>query len=646
MMDATVQPVVRALSGREEQRQTRAPFGITLWLLVSALMSSGGWVLSALHQLNVQGYAVYLLFTAAVLILWEKSRGFADLKAPRLHRLVRRFKRPLPLGFLVLAIMALTGGMLYPPTNYDALAYRIPRVLHWLAHGQWHWVNTDFPRLNDRACGAEWLTAPLIAFTGSVRWFFLPNIISYLLLPGLLFSVFTRFGIRRKVAWHWMWIAATAYGFVTQAGSIGNDLLGAVYVLAAFDFALRLRQSKRWEDFAFFAIAVALMTGSKASNFPLLLPLFLIVCPNWRVPLAKPMKTINVVALAGLASFLPTAVLNLKYCGDWTGMRLEGPMINPALQLVSNTGIWMIQNLFPPIFPMAGRWNHSLGDVLAAKFKVFSGVFYAPEMQAEEGAGLGLGICLLLAVSWLASKAIFRRTGRSCQFQGMTTWWKLVVWSSYFSLLVFGLKAQVVASSARLIIPYYAILMVPVLLTISEELFRRRWWQCLTGAVFGLAALLMVVSPGRPLWPAQSILGKLKASHPSSPLIARSETVYSVYAGRANGFAPLVAELPSDAKVVGFVTFDDPETSLWWPWGARRIEHVTTTDTRQKLEERGIKYILVSSQSSALHGPIEDFLKKYDAKIIKTVPLLLRAGQGVTDWYIIQLRPETSTGSA
>ena len=642
MMGAPVQPAVHALRGREEQRGLRAPFGITLWLLFSALMSIGGWILSALHQLNTRGYAIYLLLAAGMLIWWEASRGFADLKTPRLGRLVRRFKRPLPFGFLLLAILALTGGLLYPPSNYDALAYRIPRVLHWLAYGQWHWVHTEFHRLNDRACGAEWLTAPLIAFTGSIRWIFFPNIISYLLLPGLLFSVFTRFGIRRKVAWHWMWITATGYGFVTQAGSIANDLLGAVYVLAAFDFALRLRQSKRWEDFALFVIAAALMTGSKASNFPLLLPLFLIVCSNWRVPLLKPAKSFLVIALAGLASFLPTAVLNLKNCGDWTGMRLEGPMLSPGTQIVANSGIWMIQNLSPPIFPLAGRWNHPLADTLATKFKTFGGVFHAPELQAEEGAGLGLGICLLLVVSLVVSWLIRRRSGKASQYQPMSTWWKLVMWSSYFSLLVFGLKAQVVSSSARLIIPYYAILMVPLLLLFSEELFRRRWWKFLVAAVFGMAVLLVVISPGRPLWPAQSVLGKLKASHPSSPLIARAETVYSVYAGRADGFAPLVAELPPDATVVGFVTFDDPETSLWWPLGSRRIEHVISTDTRQELEARGIKYIVVSSQSSALHGSIEGLLQKYDAKIIKTVPLLLRAGQGMTDWYIIELRQENS----
>lgn len=636
-MNSFVQPVGRHAPVVEKPLQTRAPFCISLWLLISASVSCGGWILSAFHQLNARGYAVWLVLTIAAILWWMKGRRFPGFNAPRPSKWIRRFKRPLPLGFLLLAVLAVLSGVLYPPTNYDALAYRIPRVLHWLAAGQWHWIHTDFPRLNVRASGSEWLIAPAIVFTGSLRPLFIPSIISYLLLPGLLYSMFTRFGISRKVAWHWMWITATAYGFVTQAGSIANDLLGAVYALAAFDFALRLRESSCAEDLWLFAIATALMTGAKASNLPLLLPLFLIFLPSWNVLLAKPPKTVLVVVFAALASFLPTAILNYKNCHDWTGLSLEAVMIGPGKQLAANTGIWIIQNLFPPIFPLASWWDHAVAEKLAAAFKVFPGSFNASEMQVEEGAGLGMGICLLLVVSCMASYFIGRREGG--HRHKATLWWKLVLWSSYVSLLVFGLKAEVVASVARLIVPYYPILMVPWLLKFRSELFGRWWWKGLTVLVYALAILLVVMLPGRPLWPAQTVLARLKQSHPSSRLLARAETVYSVYAARANGFAPLVAQLPPDAAIPGFVTFDDPETSLWWPLGSRRIEHVTAADTRQTLESRGIKYIVVSSRSSALHGTVEALLQKYDAEIIKTVPLFLRAGQGMTDWYIIQLRP-------
>jgi len=60
-----------------------------------------------------------------------------------------------------------------------------------------------------------------------------------LLLPGLVFSVFKRIGVRPRVAWHWMWLLPLAYGYATQAGSIGNDLFGALLPLMALHFAFR-----------------------------------------------------------------------------------------------------------------------------------------------------------------------------------------------------------------------------------------------------------------------------------------------------------------------------------------------------------------------------------------------------------------------
>jgi hypothetical protein len=130
-------------------------------------------------------------------------------------------------------LLVFIGGALYRPSNYDALTYRLPRVLHWLAQEQWHWIHTANYRMNDRSCGFEWLTAPVVLATGSDRALFLINFISFLLLPGLVFSVFTRLGVRRRVAWHWMWLLPTGYNFLLQAGSIGNDSFAAVDALAA-----------------------------------------------------------------------------------------------------------------------------------------------------------------------------------------------------------------------------------------------------------------------------------------------------------------------------------------------------------------------------------------------------------------------------
>lgn len=641
-MDKAVQTNYLASEKSGWQRQ---PFSsaIALWLLICACLSNAGWILSAIHQLNFLGYICVLAVLSLLVAWWEKSRNFEEFKMNRWLRMKYRFKRPLPLAFLLLAALSCLGGFLYPPNNYDALAYRVPRVLHWLAEGRWHWVHSYFPRLNVRACGAEWLLAPQLAVGKSIRWAFIPSLISFMLLPGLCYSLFTRFGVKRKVAWYWMWISATGYGYVVQAGGIGNDLLGAVYALAAFDFALRARQSRKAPDFWLFLIASGLMTGGKASNLPLLLPLFFIAVPSWRVLLLEPAKSAAVIVFSGLASFLPTALFNFIYCHDWTGTSLEFESSRPLTQLLGNPVIWAINNLAPPIFPFSGTWNHILKRVFPPDSQ-FLDQLKLSEIQMEEGAGLGLGIILLLVVSFVASRTICKRT--NCNGSGRTLglYEKALAWSPYAALLAFAIMGGLTASAARLILPYYPMLIAPILVFgFHEQLLRSRWWKGLVACVLGLAFLLIVILPARPLWPAQLVMDKLRLSYPSSPLLKRAQTVYSVYAGRYDAFAPIIAILPQDATVLGFLTFDDPETSLWQPLGTRRIKHVTPSDTRQDLEAEGIKYVLVSAHSYALKIPFEELLRKYDAELVKTVPLILRASDGLTDWYLIKLKPTSTT---
>jgi hypothetical protein len=150
--------------------------------------------------------------------------------------------------FLFYAVLALVVGALYAPANYDALTYRLPRVLHWLAEQRWHWIATNNERMNISASGFEWLMAPVIALARSDRLLFLINVTAYLLMPGMIYGAFTRLGINRRVAWHWMWLLPAGYCYATEAGSIGNDMIGAVYLLAALYYTLRARVTGRMAD--------------------------------------------------------------------------------------------------------------------------------------------------------------------------------------------------------------------------------------------------------------------------------------------------------------------------------------------------------------------------------------------------------------
>lgn len=617
------------------------------WVLLCTLLNAAGWLLSAMGRLDGWGYGATLILTAAGAGWWwrrarpEFRSGFRK----------RRFKRAFPLAFAVLAALAVAGGILHAPSNYDALAYRTPRILHWLAEGQWHWIHTDFHRLNTRGCGIEWVTAPLLLLTGSDRFFFLINAVSFLLLPGLCYRVLTGLGVGRKVAWHWMWILPAGYCYLLQAGSIANDLFGATLALAAVDFALQAAR-RRSATAAWLAIlAAALMTAGKGFNLLLLLPWGLALLPATGTLLRRPLATLGVGVVALLISLAPTSVLNARYCGDWKGLKAEAVNLatgEPGLHLGVNSALLVLQNINPTFNPLSGTLNRQINRTVPADLKLkleqhFEGggePFNFAEMEMEERAGLGFGVSLLL-IPVLLGRIRPRSLARNGWMSELTGPAWLVPAGAWLVTLYFFTQSGL-GCPARYLAPSYVLLVAPVLrLPRAGELIRRRWWRGVAYLGFALAALLLIATPARPLWPAQTLLRALHADTSASPLLQRIWTVYSVYGARADGFGPVRSILPPDLKVLGLVTFDDPETSLWRPFGSRRIMHVTLADDAKSLRSRGIGQVLVSEYivTDHLKSTIPEWLARFDAEVVTSMDLSLRASRGPSRWHLVRLRP-------
>ena len=130
--------------------------------------------------------------------------------------------------------------------------------------------------------------------------------------------------------------------------------------------------------------------------------------------------------------------------------------------------------------------------------------------------------------------------------------------------------------------------MLPLLLIGAgqSQIIRRRWWHWLAGGVLVLAFVALIVSPDRPLWPAKTILARLHDQHPDQHLISRALNVYTVYAQRSDPLAGVRALLPPEIKTVGFIgTEDDPDISLWRPFGGRQVEHFFLTDPPEQIRD-------------------------------------------------------------
>jgi hypothetical protein len=662
-------PAVLAVYGFSAMRKPApdAPFAVTLWLLFCAFCNCAGWLLSAFGELSARGYLVLFGVTAVCAAAVPYTRSLAVQRLRRgLGRgrpLRRRFSRIFPFAFLLVSSLAILGGILHAPTNSDALTQRIPRVLNWLSEGHWHWIANTPSSFNTRASGFEWLMAPMLAVLKTDRLVFLFNVYSFLLLPGLIFSVFTRLGVSKRVAWSWMWLLPTGYCFILQAGSIGNDAIGAVFALAAVDFALRAKASGRCSDLWLSGLAAALLTASKTSNLTLLLPWLLAAWPSLSLLRLRPLGTVGIVLLAAGSSFLPTALLNFHHVRDWSGASYELPpqvaQVSPLVAISGNALNLVVQNLVPPVFPAAAWWNdHAYKAIptgllsrMERSFEPSGARLHVHELQLESEAALGFGVAILLLASWVGVRLARHRTN-SLLADTAGKWGHtiLVRLSPWVSLLVYMAKASL-SASGRILAPYYCLLIPSLLMGPKQErIVRQSWWQKSGVAVFCLAGALVVLNPGRPLWPAETALAWMHGKLPENTIVARARMLYSSYGVRWDALGPARSLIPPQEKSIGFLsllTSTTLETSLWRPFGQHRVRWVRPDDSLEAIRRQEIRFVVIGADSletPVRNKPFRDWLNEWAVSrrgaIIGSFLAPNVATKPPCPWYVVEMCSE------
>lgn len=623
---------------------------VRIWILLSTLLVASGWILSSFHALTRVGYGITFALAAAAIIYWRRKTRWRPVKNPGqlLRKFRRRCKRPAPLIFFILAAMSFVSGWLYPPFNSDTISYRIPRVLHWLGQGQWHWIHTIDMRMNVAACGYEWMMAPLILFTHTDRFLFLINWISYLMLPGLVFFVLRLSGVYQRTAWWWSWLLSSGWCYVMQSASVTNDGFAVIYALAAVALAWKARETKGRGDAWLSLLAAALVTGVKQTDIPLVILWAIIVWPLWRTALARPAMTLLVAVGGLLVSGLPIAIINFHQTGDWTGLpaiSAEYPdwrikLDSPLWGIVGNAFCLPLQNLMPPFFPWSGAWNglmnHFLETPFGGHFRSFESFGHLSPGISESSAGIGLPIVLMVVISILGAAMLCRRP-RAGRESGIKRVIRVIPW---ILLVVFMAKVGE-AQNARHLSAYYVFLF-PLLLAgaCQEVLVRKTWWQWAALACMATSIGLLVININRPLFPAQTIMMRLAAGHPHSKSIGLLESVYSGPSELQNLKKNLREQMPASEEIIGFAGLGNLESEpiLWQPWGSRRVEWVLPQDTPGELFRQGIHYVVIEDYPSLDCRDIGAWLARYHAHLIADIPFQ-KGGhfENVSHLYITRL---------
>ena len=184
-------------------------------------------------------------------------------------------------------------------------------------------------------------------------------------------------------------------------------------------------------------------------------------------------------------------------------------------------------------------------------------------------------------------------------------------------------------------------MLLPLLLVGAgqSELHRRLWRRALAYCVVLLALPVMILTHGRPLWPAQTVLEKLHERFPNQRLMARAQKVYSVYAGRYDPLAIVRALIPPGLCIVGFMgTGDDIDISLWRPYGSRVVEHILLNDSPEDIRKRHIEYAVVGGFNLTFNGTtLEAWQKRTGARVIAETTATQTVIQGPQSWHVVRV---------
>lgn len=589
--------------------------GFVWW---GAVLSLAGWVLSFSRFLTPISYALVLAVLAGITFWILKGLPWSVF----FRRTLKRLRHPLPAFFAGTGCLVLLGAVLYSPSNYDALTYRIPRIMHWLSQDGWFWIPTANPRQNYSGVGQEWLLAPILALTKTDRLLFLPNLVCFLFLPSVFFRLFRGVGCSRRMASMGMWVFPFAPVYLLQAGGMANDLLGSFWFLASLALLPGRTLDRGFASASL--LSLALSTAVKASNLVLCLPwLVKFIWESlrernlWRPALAT-------APLALLVSFAPIACLNIRHTGDWSGDPWnEGAMKarHPLPTLVGNGSLVAAVNLQQPINLGTGWFFGSLTPLIPQRIKDAVLEAYPrwtlpqDEFSIEENAGWGWPIALLLILSAAAGAfSVKNISGYLC----LAGWISAVV-----------MMAKLASEAMpRLLSPLYPLLLLPLGLGPGKPSFLLR------KAVFfalGLMLLPLILAPSRPLLPWSQIGRWIERINPSSNWPDRIARVVDAYRQRAQGLQPLIPMGMSDEplQVLLISNGNDPEGPLWFPCDKRRVESRQPAD-QPPLNQPDL--ILIREKE----WPAWSSQWGIEARPMGRISLVLLAREGPEDWLCMQ----------
>jgi hypothetical protein len=297
------------------------------------------------------------------------------------------------------------------------------------------------------------------------------------------------------------------------------------------------------------------------------------------------------------------------------------------------------------VFPFVQSWNtarhHFLQTPFGSHFTGFEDFGRISFGVAESTAALGAGISLLMLISILALPCYWRAAEKLGPAKRPSPLLRLLRWTPWALLLVFMAKVGTF-ENGRQVASYYFLLFPLLLISTGHAvLVQRRWWRLAALLVMVVAVMLVVVSRDRPLFPAQTVIGWLKAKHPDSKLVANIAQTYAETPAFAEQREFFGKNLPPDATVLGYAAISrETESLLWLPFGRRRVEIILPDDTPEQLRSAGIQYGVIADEKflQKNHDTIGQWLERNHGMSVWQKSFLENPYDPPETYYLVRLQ--------
>lgn len=183
-------------------------------------------------------------------------------------------------ALLALFAVLFLQGVIFPPNNYDSMAYHMSRIAHWYSHGNINAYPTNIYRQIFQPPFSEWLVGHICIlnrsdmFANAVQLFYLGGILACVV------EICRELKLSRTVSLLAIAFIATTPEVLLEATSTQNDVVVSFFVMTCAYYAIRSIRQNSFSSALLMALSAGLSTLTKGTGyvfcFPILLTWFLL----------------------------------------------------------------------------------------------------------------------------------------------------------------------------------------------------------------------------------------------------------------------------------------------------------------------------------------------------------------------------------